>query len=341
MAGQDRSFCQAWLFAAGLLGVLLCMSSGRGADREGGKQQTDTAPAGTEFDSTDGDRFVHFGPGGTKVVLTYFAIGERSYARVDDAETGKPLTPPLVHFEIVSYAAFSPDGKKIVTGCGDGRARLWDAQTGKELTPPLRHGNIVTRAVFSPDGKRVLTASAEEAVRTWDAQTGKEVGPTLKHEPAVGFAAFSPDGKRVVTASGSPVLHVRTALLWDAATGKQFEAMQLYVQSARAAMKAGAPPSVGVTVAKEKIAEFLKKSNRALLDDVKARVPQLRTDKSLSPSARQLLTDLWALYTDVKDSVDNPRGALSSYAAKARDLEEQYNRLLESLKQTMGIEDLD
>ena len=35
-------------------------------------------------------------------------------------------------------AAFSPDGKRIVTASVDKTARLWDAETGKQIGAPLR-----------------------------------------------------------------------------------------------------------------------------------------------------------------------------------------------------------
>ena len=35
-------------------------------------------------------------------------------------------------------AAFSPDGKRIVTASSDKTARLWDAATGKPIGEPLK-----------------------------------------------------------------------------------------------------------------------------------------------------------------------------------------------------------
>ena len=57
-------------------------------------------------------------------------------------------------------AAFSPDGKRIVTASADKTARLWDAATGKPIGEPLKgHERLVYSVAFSPDGKRIVTAS--------------------------------------------------------------------------------------------------------------------------------------------------------------------------------------
>ena len=46
-------------------------------------------------------------------------------------------------------AAFSPDGKCIVTASTDKTARLWDAETGKPIGEPLRgHEDWVRRSHF-------------------------------------------------------------------------------------------------------------------------------------------------------------------------------------------------
>src|SRR5437867_2618354 len=39
--------------------------------------------------------------------------------RVWDATTGDPLTPPLKHSNTVSAVAFSPDGRRVLTGAYD------------------------------------------------------------------------------------------------------------------------------------------------------------------------------------------------------------------------------
>jgi len=153
-----------------------------------------------------------FSPDGTRVV----ALGaDTSTARVYDARTGQPITPPLVNSNVLYHAAFSPDGRRVVTGGWDTRVLVWDADSGACVLPPLRHQGVVTRASFSPDNRRILTASFDGTARLWDAATGRELCPPLRHDAAVRDARFSPDGRYIATASVD-----RTARLWDANTGK-------------------------------------------------------------------------------------------------------------------------
>ena len=67
------------------------------------------------------------------------------------------LKAVLSHEGPVDAAAFSPDGKIVVTGGDDRTARLWDAATGQPIGQPIRHEGVVTSVAFSPDGKTILT----------------------------------------------------------------------------------------------------------------------------------------------------------------------------------------
>ena len=90
-------------------------------------------------------------------------------ARIWDAASGKQIAVLNGHAFLVNSAAFSGDGKRVVTASADGTARIWDAESGKQIAVLKGHAGFVRSAAFSADGKRVVTASADNTARIWDA----------------------------------------------------------------------------------------------------------------------------------------------------------------------------
>jgi tetratricopeptide (TPR) repeat protein len=131
--------------------------------------------------------------------------------------TAEPFGPVFKSGSSPVYGvAFSPDGRKVLTGSWDDSARLWDASTG-DLIRTFEHREPRVRAVaFSPDGRTILTGGGDGVARMWEAGTGKPVGEPLRHQQEVRAVAFSPDGRMILTGSGD-----RTAQLWEVATGKR------------------------------------------------------------------------------------------------------------------------
>ena len=124
------------------------------------------------------------------------------------------------HNDSVLSAAFSPDGRRLVTASLDGTARIWDAETGRPLMQLTGHTARVNFAAYSPDGKYVVTASHDKSARIWDA-SGRQIMEFVGHTERLWSAAFSPDGSRIVTAS-----YDKTARIWDAATGRQIMSLK-------------------------------------------------------------------------------------------------------------------
>ncbi len=135
-------------------------------------------------------------------------------ARMWDAETGAELFSLKGHTGLLTSVAFSPDGRRLVTGSWDHTAKVWDALTGEELHTLKGHDKYVWSVAFSPDSRRIVTGGHDREARVWDASSGKELFVLRGHTGNVRGAAFSPDGTRIVTCSDD-----RTAKLWEAETG--------------------------------------------------------------------------------------------------------------------------
>jgi WD40 repeat protein/transcriptional regulator with XRE-family HTH domain len=156
-------------------------------------------------------QFGAFSPDGSRIaIVNNTASNIEGWVTIWNAATGKEiLTLPHQNANVRS-AAFSPDGKRIVTTGDDRTAKVWDAENGQELMTLYGHTDGVTSAVYSPDGTRLATASGDRRVILWDAATGQQLFTLLGHNSGIWGLAFSPDGNRVVTASKD-----RTARVWN------------------------------------------------------------------------------------------------------------------------------
>jgi WD40 repeat protein/serine/threonine protein kinase len=161
-------------------------------------------------------QYAGFGPSGTQVIT----CSQDHTARVWDAESGQPLTPPLEHRAVVHHGDISKDGL-IVTAAGD-HAALWDLATGEMISPPLAHHDWVIHASFRPDGRRIATAGCDGAVRLWDL-SGPERSPRQWQELAQLLC-----GHRIDAAQGvAPLAPTELAILWKKTFRRETELLTL------------------------------------------------------------------------------------------------------------------
>ncbi len=74
------------------------------------------------------------------------------------------------HSDGVTAVAWSPDGKRVVSGSHDNTAQVWDATTDNHVLTYRGHLASVLALDWSPDGKHIATGDYDQTVQVWQAQ---------------------------------------------------------------------------------------------------------------------------------------------------------------------------
>ena len=140
-------------------------------------------------------------------------------ARLWDAASLRDSRPLLRSLDSpIHQAVFSRDGRCVLLGCRDGRARLWDPYGDVEIDPQHHphHAYPITAVAFDPGRSRLVTGCHAGTVRVWDATRSRMLIELRQNAGEIVVLAFSPDGAMLVTAS-----HDGTARFLDAESGRQ------------------------------------------------------------------------------------------------------------------------
>jgi WD40 repeat protein/predicted Ser/Thr protein kinase len=118
----------------------------------------------------------------------------------------------LRHVSWADSVVFSPNGKKLISGSGDGTVKVWDTASGEALQTIV--WGKTARPTLSPDGRTLAVWGDRPEVLLWDLETGKPGRTLLGHTDGIGLAVFSHDGKTLATSSADG-----SVKLWEVATG--------------------------------------------------------------------------------------------------------------------------
>jgi RNA polymerase sigma factor (sigma-70 family) len=161
-------------------------------------------------------RSIAFEPGGKFLATAGGKLKEPGEFRLWDLVTGKVVRSWQGHEGWVFALAFTPDGRRLVSGGYDNTIRLWDVATGKELRRLARHQSPVYSLVLERDGRTLVYRVADNTVHFRNVLSGQELRRFGGPEHSVTGIAFAPDSKYLAAGGGDAEL-----VLWDVAARQE------------------------------------------------------------------------------------------------------------------------
>jgi WD40 repeat protein len=135
--------------------------------------------------------------------------------RLYDFASGRLKALLKGHTDVIFSLAFSPDGKRLISGSADKTAILWDVERRALLHRLEGHRDFIFGVAFTPDGERAVTGSYDRTLRLWRVSDGSLVKEMQGHQDKVRSLAIS--SKDGWIASGDTLGEIR---LWDGRTGE-------------------------------------------------------------------------------------------------------------------------
>ena len=176
-------------------------------------------PAGTELALEQHSAevtAVAFAPDGNTVASASLDHTARVWRIASAAGAGlRPETVSrVVQSDAIYSVRFDPRGRRLLTGCADGRAHVWDLTATDPRTFTVQR-DWVNAVAFSPDGSRIVSGSDDGTVSLWRTSDGARL-ITITRPGPVYSVAFAPDGRRFVSGDAGG-----TAIVWDAGNGAE------------------------------------------------------------------------------------------------------------------------
>ncbi|MBK8913177.1 MAG: protein kinase [Phycisphaerales bacterium] len=138
------------------------------------------------------------------------AVAARHELHLLDATTWERVATLDGHISSIYALAFSPDGRRLVTGGRDRELRVWDVRRRGLIATLAGHVDDVFAAAVSPDGVRIVSGGRDRVIRVWDAERLSEITQLHGHTSYVYCLAFSPDGGTLASGGGDD-----TVRLWE------------------------------------------------------------------------------------------------------------------------------
>ncbi|MBE9116323.1 AAA family ATPase [Lusitaniella coriacea LEGE 07157] len=157
----------------------------------------------------------------SRLTICQADLREVELNRVDFTQSNLARSVFSQVFDSIYAVAFSPDGRLLATGHGDGEVRWWQVASGQLLFGIKGHRSSVWTIAFSPDGRTLASGGYDRTVKLWDIQTGRVRQTLVGYQDWIRAIAFSPDGSRLASCGKRGEI-----VLYDSVSGAERQVLQ-------------------------------------------------------------------------------------------------------------------
>ena len=110
------------------------------------------------------------------------------------------LVIELAHDAFILMLAYLQDGRRVVSGNGDGTVRVWNLEDGKQEGTSMKHARYTCDLAVTWVGTKIICSDDDGSIKVWDVES-HEIVNQWTHPRSRPRIAISPDD-RLIAAGG-------------------------------------------------------------------------------------------------------------------------------------------
>jgi WD40 repeat protein len=112
-----------------------------------------------------------------------------------DIDEPQPHLVILADDTSISRLKYLPDGRRVVTGSGDGTVKVWNLENGEQEGTSMKHAREVWNLAVTRDGTKIISSDDEGEIKVWNVES-HEIVKEWTHPGGV-WIALSPDDRLI------------------------------------------------------------------------------------------------------------------------------------------------
>jgi WD40 repeat protein len=122
-----------------------------------------------------------------------------------DIDEPQPHLVILADDTSISRLKYLPDGRRVVTGSGDGTVKVWNLENGEQVGTSMKHAREVWNLAVTRDGTKIISSDDEGEIKVWNVES-HEIVKEWTHSGGV-WIALSPDDRLIAVSEEAVVFY--------------------------------------------------------------------------------------------------------------------------------------